>query len=55
MAANKVPDDHEAVRNAKASLEKLNGEREKFTTTIEANIVDLHRQQQQFFEKLVGK
>jgi hypothetical protein len=55
MISNKVPDDNPTVQSVKASLAKLQKDRDTFAADIAGKITELHAQQQGFFEKLVGK
>ena len=54
MAANKVPDDNEPFQRVKQSLADLIAKRDEFAKVIEEKFIQLGKQQQTFFEKLVG-
>lgn len=54
MAANKVPDDNESLQRLKQSLADLLAKRDEFAKIIEEKFIQLGKQQQSFFEKLIG-
>lgn len=54
MASNKVPDDNTSLVSLKQSLADLITKRDDFARLIEQKFIDLGKQQQSFFEKLVG-
>lgn len=54
MVSNKVPDDNESLVKMKQSLDDLIVKRDDFTKLIGEKFVELSKQQQSFFERLIG-
>lgn len=54
MVSNKVPDDNESLVKMRQSLADLIVKRDDFAKLIGEKFVELGRQQQSFFEKLIG-